>query len=89
MRAEFVSLWACHSSGEDPDSNFNVLWEKQHRTDISQNSPLCTNPAVLHMQIRWPKPCDNPDQAESNDNLGHQYAFTSDPAFRQVNCKKN
>jgi len=40
MKAEFVRLWACHSSGEDPNSNFNVQWEKQHRTHIriSQNS---------------------------------------------------
>jgi len=52
-------------------------------------SPLCTDPAVLHMQIRWPKPCDNPDQTESYDNLGHQYGFTSDPAFGQADCKKN
>jgi len=40
MKAEFVRLWACHSSGEDPNSNSNVQWEKQHRTHIriSQNS---------------------------------------------------
>ena len=60
MRAEFVSLWACHSSGERPGFEFNVLWGKQHRTDISVNSPVCT--AVAQWLSVTVDPGSKPDQ---------------------------